>query len=119
MPNTDESTRPSVWLDIVLVYVLWLLLFALCIVAFLLFRAAVKELITLITGRSYADAFYYQASLVVGGLSAFIFVMGAESYLRTAVDRRQIARRFVRLVVPLAIIIFVVVAFLTLIPLAA
>jgi len=119
MPNTDESVQGPVWLDAVLVYLLWAILIVISVAAFIPFRAALRELITLITGRSFADAFLYQAGNLIYGMSAFVFVMGAEPYLRSAADRRQTVRRFVRLVVPLAIFIIVTLAFLTLIPFVA
>jgi small-conductance mechanosensitive channel len=120
MSNTEGSARSRIWLDIVFVYAIWFLLIALCTLAFFLCRTALKEVIALISGgRQLSDAFYLQSGTLVVGLLAFVFVMGAEPYLRSAPDRRQTVRRFVRLVVPLAIIIVVVAALLTLIPFLA
>jgi hypothetical protein len=73
------------------------------VAVFLLWRNAILALLAAFMGRSQANRLIYLASMVLLGLGAFILVMAAEPYLRNGMPRKQLMRRFRKLVIPLAI----------------
>lgn len=73
------------------------------VAVFLIWRNAILALLAAFMSRSQANQLIYLASMVLLGLGAFILVMAAGPYLHSGVERRQLMRRFRKLVIPLVI----------------
>jgi hypothetical protein len=83
-------------------YALYILLFPATIGVLMLWRNAILVMLAAFLGRSQANRLIYLASMLVLGLGGFVLVMAAGPYLRTGLQRRQLMRRFRKLIIPLA-----------------
>ncbi len=86
-------------------YLLYTLLLALAVVAvFVIWPTTMITVLAVFNAGSRWNHFLYLVSMLLLGTSLFILVMAAEPYLRNGIQRRQLLRRFARLVVPVGII---------------
>lgn len=89
-------------------YALYAVVLVLCFAIFWVWRRALAAVTTLVFGTvAYAPTFYYLMGTVLVGLALFAVAVLAEGYLRTGARRRQLARRFVRLAVPMLVAMLV------------
>ena len=88
----------------IMCYALFVVVFALTLVIFFIWRVTLLELISMVNGRSYANRSLYMLGMLGIGITLFGVVMGAEPYLRFGVERGQLMRRFIRMVLPLVVI---------------
>ncbi|MBA3943258.1 MAG: hypothetical protein H0X37_01695 [Herpetosiphonaceae bacterium] len=114
MPQATSPSRREQMLAYLVCYGLLLLLLALSILVFFVWRAAILAMIAAFMGRSPANSLVYLVPMTLLGIVLFLFIMAAETYLRTGVERRQLRRRFTRFVVPLIIALVVALLLRTL-----
>ncbi len=117
----EAHGRPGVR-HYVLCYALFLVVLALCLLAFVVWRQAIFDLLGATygsgydIGKAYTDATIEQVASLLIGLILFIVVVASEPYLRGGLtlhrhlDLRQELRRFTRLALPLAVAIVVGIA---------
>lgn len=86
-------------------YLFWLVTIAACALAALQLSSTANVLVAVFSGNRYAARLANQASLLVVGLIAFVYVMFLESYYREGAGRgRELVRRFaITIAAPLAL----------------
>jgi hypothetical protein len=91
----------------VFAYLLWLVSSAACLVAVIQLRAAVNVLGVALGGNRYALGLANQATLLLSGLAAFVYVIFLEHYYRESVQRRDsLLRRFaVTIAAPIGVVL--------------
>lgn len=82
-------------------YVLFAALLVLCYVTFVAWQQAITLVVGVVLDRSEGVQAAIGLGAVFVGMALFLFVMGAEPYLRGGVERGLVRRRFVRLLLPL------------------
>lgn len=96
-----QRTKPRA-LNYVACYGLFLLLVALGYAVFLTWRRTALMIVFAVVGVNDSTSIIYGAIMLLIILALFGLVMLAEPYLRTGVQRQQLAGRFVTLALPTA-----------------
>ena len=78
-------------------YLLYALLIALSIAVLWVWHQALLTLIAIFVGPSAVNSFIFMTIMLLIGVGLFVVVMGAEPYLRQGVVRRELWRRFLRI----------------------
>ena len=95
------------WRAYALSFGLFIVLLVLAYLAiFVIWRSTLLSMyVVVMEGRHWSvTRLLYLLSIVALTICGFIFVMAAEPYLRGGVERRDLARRFLRLFVPLLVL---------------
>ena len=103
MGHDGSSSNRGLMQAYAVCYSLFLLLFALSILVFFVWRAAILALIAAFGTRSAVNSLLYLGPMTLIAIVLFLVVMAAETYLRNGVERRQLRRRFFRFATPLII----------------
>jgi hypothetical protein len=100
----DGVISPT-WLAYALSFSLFALLLAIgYLTIFIIWREALLSVLAAVMqGRHWSiSRLLYMLSIVSLAVGGFVFLMAAEPYLRTGVERRDLRRRFMKLFIPLA-----------------
>ena len=110
MYREREGVQFPTWRAYALSFGLFIVLLVIGYLAvFVVWREALLAMLSVVLqGRHWSvSRLLYMLGIVALSVSAFIFLMAAEPYLRVGVERHDLRRRFLRLFVPLVLLMII------------